>query len=255
MKNPLALAPRAAARLAALLAALLLAPALAAAEGNLTLRTTAQPVVLELYTSQGCSSCPPADALLGELAKRDNLLPLAFHVDYWDYIGWEDPYADPAYGERQRAYREAFANSYVYTPQIVVDGRAETVGSQRDAVEQLIGMARPIVKLPIGVVQDENGALWADLPAGTAPEGGSATLWLALYDDAIETEVQAGENDGRRLTDYNIVRQWVKVGSWDGNAQRVSLAAIDAAAHDGCALILQQGEVGPVLGAVAFAVE
>jgi hypothetical protein len=236
--------------LAAVLAAGL---CVAAVEEAVTPSTTATPVVVELYTSQGCSSCPPADALLGELAKRADIVALSLHVDYWDYIGWKDPYASPSTTQRQRAYAHAMGQHMIYTPQMVIDGRTETVGSHTADVERLIDEARAHPKLPIAFHRDATG-YYVELPAGRNPSPAPATVWLVIYDKQHETAVDRGENAGADLVDYNVVREWRKIGSWDGKPMKLALGVSEdmETEHDGCAVILQAGDVGPILGAAAF---
>src|SRR5262245_56361084 len=131
---------------------MLLAAVLAAGVGAVgALAQDKAPVVVELFTSEGCSSCPPADAFLGELAQRPDVVPLAFHVDYWDYIGWKDPYANPAFTQRQHDYKAALGLHMVYTPQMIVDGRTDVVGSERGSVEAAIGKAGVGPKLAISI--------------------------------------------------------------------------------------------------------
>src|SRR5215470_2470293 len=133
---------------------LLLAAVIAVGHASATSAQDKPPVVLELFTSQGCSSCPPADALLGELAQRPGIVALAFHVDYWDYIGWKDPYASPTNTQRQHDYAVALGLHMVYTPQMVVDGRTDVVGSERGDVETAIGRAAAGPKLAISIEKD-----------------------------------------------------------------------------------------------------
>jgi hypothetical protein len=207
------------------------------------------PVVVELFTSEGCSSCPPADALLGELAQRPDVVPLAFHVDYWDYIGWKDPYASPASTQRQHDYAAALGLHMVYTPQMIVDGRTDVVGSERGDVETAIGRAAARPKLAVSIEKDAGGGYRVVIPPAAPPAGGPATVWLALFDSARETSVKQGENGGRTLKEYNIVREWRQIGSWDGSALSLPLAMTGEPDQDGCAVIVQAGPVGPILGA------
>src|SRR5215470_8423741 len=161
------------------------------------------PVVVELFTSEGCSSCPPADALLGELAQRPDVVPLAFHVDYWDYIGWKDPYASAANTQRQHDYAAALRLHMVYTPQMVVDGRTDVVGSERGDVEAAIGKAAAQPKLAVAIEKGDAGYRAVIPAASSAPAGGPATVWLALFDTVQETRVARGENGGRTLKEFN----------------------------------------------------
>ncbi len=210
------------------------------------------PVVVELFTSEGCSSCPPADAFLGELAQRPDIVALAFHVDYWDYIGWKDPYASPLATQRQHDYATALGLHMVYTPQMVVDGRTDVVGSERGDVEAAIGKAAAGPKLAISIAKDAAGYR-VMIPAAAPPAGGPATVWLALFDSEQETRVKRGENGGRTLKEFNIVREWRKIGTWDGEATTLPLAvAMGNADRRGCAIIVQAGPVGPILGAAVM---
>ena len=213
------------------------------------------PVVVELYTSQGCSSCPPADAFLGELAMWPGVIALAFHVDYWDYIGWKDRFANPAYTQRQKSYQRSFASRYVYTPQMVIDGRDHAVGSRRGEVEDKIAEARGHKKaVEVGFDAVDGGRV--TISAGQAPQAG-ADVWLAVYDEEHETEVGRGENSGRTLTDFNVVRELQHLGYWTGDALTIPLALDDAAARgrSGCAVIVQHRDTKEVLGAGLMRVE
>jgi len=211
-------------------------------------------IVVELFTSQGCSSCPPADAYLAELAKRDDVIALSFHVDYWNYIGWDDPFSSAESTARQRAYGRTMKKRYVYTPQIVVDGRAETVGSDRSTVDTLIRMAAAAQKIDIDVTHNKNGTADIRVPAGTNPTGDKGELWIGFFDSAVETEIRAGENRGETIVNANIVRTYKKIGSWAGGAltKHVNLKALGATGRDGCVIILQAPDNGPIIGAVSF---
>lgn len=208
-----------------------------------------QPVVVELFTSQGCSSCPPADELLTELAERDDVIALSLHVDYWDYIGWKDPFASPQYTERQRRYAEELGLHYVYTPQIVIDGRHNIVGSHRDKVLAAIEASAKQGKLVEVSFAAENGGR-VIIPAGPAPDRG-ATIWLAVYDDAMETEVKRGENAGRTIRNAHVVRRLERLGTWMGERLEIPLNLDSAATRNNyeCAVIVQQGRNGPIIGA------
>ena len=168
------------------------------------------PVVVELFTSQGCSSCPPADALLGELARRKDVLALGFHVNYWDRLGWADPFASAESTERQRAYARAFRRSNVYTPQMVVGGTAEMVGSRRREV--IAAIERPAVqdRLEVRLVRGADGWIAVSIPP---LPGGPVDVWFARYDAENTTNILRGENADRRLIDVNAVRQFGSLGS------------------------------------------
>jgi hypothetical protein len=237
-------APKGAGR--AILAAAILLATLPAPRG------AAAQVVVELFTSQGCSSCPPADELLTELADQPGVVALSLHVDYWDYIGWKDIYASPQYTARQQRYADALNLRYVYTPQIVVDGRTNVVGSHhaevRSAIEAAAKRDRPI---EISFVMENGGKVI--IPEGHAPNEG-ATVWLAIYDREHLTEVKRGENAGRKLRNANVVRSFERLGTWTGARLEIPLDLTDARARgrDGCAVIVQQGRAGPVLAAAAM---
>lgn len=209
---------------------------------------SAAPVVVELFTSQGCNSCPPADALLGELAQRSNLIALAFHVDYWNYIGWEDPFSSPEATQPQRDYARSLGLSSVYTPQMVIDGSLDAVGSDRAKVNRAIAAVSQHGKIPIAIAAGPAGGWRATIPATEIDQ--PATVWLALYDRQHITPVKRGENAGATLTDYNIVREFRRIGQWDGAKLDLPLdiEATDLADR-GFAIIVQAGAAGPILGA------
>ena len=211
------------------------------------------PVVVELFTSQGCSSCPPADAYLGELAKEKNVIALAYHVDYWDYIGWKDPYALAEATARQRGYTEALGNRYLYTPQMVVGGRRDATGSDRGTIAKLIGADEAAAaKLPVIVKERSEDHYAVKIPASNVK--GMATVWMVLYDKEHSTPVARGENGGRTLHEYNFVREFHKIGQYDGKATEIP---VDMALtpEKGCAILLQADNrpgdgQGAILGAV-----
>lgn len=209
-------------------------------------------VVVELFTSQGCSSCPPADAYLRELAKRSDLLVLSLHVDYWNYIGWKDPFSSRQMTDRQAAYKKAFALRFVYTPQMVVDGRAEVVGSRTDLAERLLADAKQRDRVPISISRYREGVATVRI-APASFSGDPAIVWLVFYDDEHATSIERGENEGRTIVNANVVRIWRKLGTWKGEEAEYRVAASEhgAAERDNCAIILQRGENGPILGAAA----
>ena len=209
--------------------------------------------VVELFTSQGCSRCPPADALLAELARQDDVIALSFHVDYWNYIGWRDPFSSAASTARQRAYERGLKRRYVYTPQIVVDGVAETVGSKRDRVHALIAAASRNRKLDIGLNHDNPRTARMSIPASPYT-GPPAAIWVAFYDSSRTTSVRAGENKGMTLTNRNIVRSITRVGTWTGKRVdlELDLETLGARGRDGCAVLVQAGGSGQILGAAAI---
>jgi hypothetical protein len=221
------------------------------ATGNLRAqsRTPQGAAVVELYTSQGCSSCPPADAVLGELAKMPNVVALAFHVAYWDSIGWPDHFALPIAIQRQRRYAEILGLSSAFTPQAVVDGRGSFVGSDKRRI--LSAMLEPRDTIPIEL-QVAHGELTVTLPDRQARAGYEVNL--AAYLPQAQTQVGRGENSGRTLTEFNIVRQFRMLGPWNGRETvfRVPLAAMPAEATH-VAVLLQRTDQGPIAGSATVA--
>lgn len=201
------------------------------------------PVVVELFTSQGCSSCPPADDVLAELAKRGDVLALAFHVDYWDRLGWKDPFSSPDATARQRAYARSLGKGNVYTPQMMIAGQRDVIGSERDNVLRAIAAApRPAVALSLARAKD-------GVALNVGQGAGEARLWLVRFDPRRETQVRAGENAGRKLVNVNIVRRVETLGAWRGEAQSLS---VPVSADDmGLAVLLQAAD-GRILGAASM---
>ena len=213
----------------------------------------AKPVTLvELFTSQGCSSCPPADKFAAELDTRDDVIALTLHVNYWDYIGWRDPFASDATTDRQRAYGRRLARGMVYTPQMVIDGVFDAVGSDRRGVDRAIAEAREVdrLRLEIDVRSDGDDGLVVSLPGGHFD--GTATVWLARFDAEQKTSVTRGENTGRTLRTVNVVRDLRRIGSWTGVPVEfhlpASLLTAGEGGRDGCAVIVQAAGPGVVLG-------
>lgn len=232
----------------AILATLLLAGGLALAPPP---QATAGPLVVELYTSQGCSTCPPADALLGELKQRADILPLSLHVTYWDYLGWRDPYATEEGTERQREYARRFGIAYVYTPQMVIDGRAHTAGHRRGEVERAIGEARAGRAHDIDLVFGKTPAGQTTVTIPASAFAGDADVRMMVFDDRHTTEVRAGENGGRTLTYHNVVRDIRMIGTYRGEAVTYTLPMDPVAdvERDGCAVLVQEAGQGAVIAA------
>ena len=206
-------------------------------------RATDRPVVVELFTSEGCSSCPPADALVAELARtRPGLLPLTFHVTYWNSLGWHDPFSFLGATERQRRYVELAVSPNVYTPAMVVDGRRDVVGSDRAAVTAVIDHAFADARAAARVDVVRNGdGLAIRVGAGN----GNGSVLLLGYDRQHDTQVGRGENGGRTLHEVNIVRSITTAGTWVG--QPLTLQATMPAGEE--AAVVVQAEDGRVLGA------
>jgi hypothetical protein len=186
---------------------------------GITPASSAEPlrlVVLELFTSQGCSSCPPADALLRDLSRsRDDILPLAFHVTYWNYLGWRDPFSFDGATERQRQYARLLAEGTVYTPQLVVDGSTDVVGSDRPAVQGAILRATAVSRSAATIALRRVGQ---DITIDIGSGSGGGTVYVVGYDTEHRTPVGRGENGGRTLTEANIVRGFAAAGEWSGPA-------------------------------------
>jgi hypothetical protein len=198
-----------------------------------------RPVVVELFTSQGCSSCPPADALLGELAERADVIALGFHVDYWDNLGWKDPLSAPGSTRRQRDYAQLFNLSSIYTPQMVIEGRREMVGSDRGAV--LGGIADAVPETTAQVSFD------SDRHAVTIGGGaGSGEVLLVRFQRQRNTDVAQGENAGTRARDANGVTALTELGTWRGSEMHFTIAP--PAENEGIAVLVQAPD-GHMLGA------
>jgi hypothetical protein len=205
------------------------------------------PTVVELFTSQGCSSCPPADKFLGELAQREDVLALTYHVDYWDYIGWKDTFATPETTARQRAYGQSLGQRYVYTPQMVIGGRVHKVGSHRMAVDMAVDEARSAKQVPITIRRMSGGKVAVSIAEGE----GSGDVMLMRFDAKHSVDVGRGENAGRTLNYYNVVRDFRRIGRWTGQAVELVLNedTLMDGGRDGCAILVQEDRNGPILGA------
>jgi hypothetical protein len=191
-----------------------------------------QPVILELFTSEGCSSCPPADTLLASLAHGQpvpgaDVIALELHVDYWNYLGWADPFSDAAHSARQRAYGAAFSQRGIYTPQLVVDGHAELLGSDAGgAREAILAASRaPKVSVKIALKDGKFAVTVADVPGPREP----TSVWLAITEEGLHTDVPRGENSGSRLAHGPIVRRLARLGAADPGFSGAAAATLDPA--------------------------
>jgi len=206
-------------------------------------QASAPPAVIELYQSQGCSSCPPANAVLNSLADRKDLITLSFAVTYWDYLGWKDRFAQPAFTERQRDYAAAYKRPNVSTPQMVINGRGFIVGTTAAEVAQgLKTYARPGPEPQIALAGER-------LSIGSG--SGAAQVWWVVYDPkSLDVPITAGENNGRTLPHRHIVKSLVKIADWTGKPLTVTVST----APDGLqtAVLLQAGIGGPIVAARAF---
>ncbi len=243
---------------------LLLALAAALAAGGARAQGTAisRPAVIELFTSQGCSSCPPADSLLSELIQNHpELIALSLPVDYWDYIGWKDTLASPAFTARQKAYAAMRGDHHVYTPQAVVNGLSHVVGSDQAALEVATSAAfgkQGALSVPLSARQDDRNLL---VEVGAAPQGAAREGGFWLFQIARERKVTIGrgENSGRTGTYSNVVRQITKVGDWTGQPIRFAIPrdALFSPETDSWVLLLQagsEGRPGAILAAATGAV-
>lgn len=197
-----------------------------------------RPVVVELFTSQGCSACPPADALLDQLSHRDGVLALGYHIDYWDNLGWKDPFSSPEATARQRAYAARFDRGQIFTPQIVVDGREDMVGSDRDAVIAAI-KTEPKAIAPVHFAADRSAAT---IGAGN----GKGVVLLIRFAQHRTTRIGAGENAQRTAEDANAVLSIESRGEWDGSPRNLPLPALGAG--EGYAVLVQAAD-GTIIGA------
>ena len=218
-----------------LLPLLLLATSTIAAE-------PARPLIVELFTSQGCNSCPPADALLRELAKnRPDVLPLAFHVTYWNNLGWRDPFSLDAATARQTSYNRSSGYGGNYTPQMVIEGHIDAVGSDRRAITAALKTPPQTAPLQIQLART-NTTVTIDIPAGT----GNGRILLVGYDPEHQTAIPRGENAGKTLVEANIVRDFLPIGTWTGTAVHLTHALPTG---DRIAVLVQAAD-GRYLGAV-----
>lgn len=206
------------------------------------------PVVVELFTSQGCSSCPPADELLGELAKQPNIIALAFHVDYWDDAGWRDRYSMSEATVRQRRYVERLRLPSPFTPQMVIGGSRSFVGSDKQGIAAAIAQGAAGMPIEAAIHQED---LTVTLPE--SHDHANYDVNLMAYLPQATTQIGHGENSGRTLTEYNVVRQVRRLGSWSGTGStfRLPLNSLPADANRAVVLV-QRTNQGAVVGAVAI---
>jgi hypothetical protein len=209
--------------------------------------------VVELFTSQGCSSCPPADALLTSLAEREDVVALAYHVDYWDYIGWEDTFGAKDFSDRQRGYAKSWGSTRIFTPQMVINGGEGVVGSRRDEVHDAVTSAQ--LPLPVSLVA-HGDMLKLDVPADATLE--DATIWLVRYLDRADVAIDKGENAGKTMVYTQVVVDRQPVGMWEAAAgAQIKLPLEQFAGEDngGLAILIQaerNGLPGPILGAATY---
>jgi hypothetical protein len=215
-----------------------------------------RPIVVELFTSQGCSDCPAADRLVTELAKRRDVIALSLPITYWDMLGWKDTYATEANTQRQKSYARVMTHSGVYTPQMIIDGRFDVVGNQRDRVMAALaarandGLGEISIPITVSTVLDR---LEIAIPAAKTKTKPVATIWVMRTLKQGAANIEQGENRNRLLTYTNVVRDLQRAGEWNGEAMKIDLPLnLARAKHDGIAVILQARDYGPVLGAAVL---
>ena len=233
---------RRAVHLLALALALALSAGLADAQSPAALPPApSRPTVVELYTSEGCSSCPPAEAQIGRLAKQEDVIALAFHVDYWDDLGWRDRFGLPEAVTRQRQYARTLHLPSVYTPQLVIDGQRDLVGGGGSGISG----RQPGVPLDVAV---QNGSLMVTL--GAQSQQAACDVWLVGYLPEATSRVTRGENAGRELHEFNVVRSVRTLGRWNGESRSFNVPLTSLAADaSGVAVLVQQHDQGPIVGA------
>lgn len=211
--------------------------------------------VVELFTSQGCSSCPPADRIVGELARDPSVIALSMPVDYWDYLGWKDTLADSRFSARQKAYSHTRGDRNLYTPQMIVNGSAQVIGNDRAAIDSAIKSTGREGVMSVPVSMTLSGKLLnISVEASKHPSSGRGEIWLCSVSRSVPISVGRGENRGRELTYYNVVRNLVKVGDWNGGSGNwtVPLENISREGIDAAVVYIQDGsreKPGPMLGA------
>jgi hypothetical protein len=205
------------------------------------------PVVVELFTAQGCSSCPPADALLGELARKPNIIALAYHVDYWDELGWKDPFSIPAASQRQRGYVKRLAKSGAFTPQAVVSGDTSLIGSNRAEMKAAVEADRDALAI---VLSKAGGNLSINLPEQWIEP---MDVHVVSYLAEATTRIGAGENARRSLKEFNIVRSFKRVATWNGKPQKFNVP-LNTLPRDATsvAVMLQRPGQGAIAGAATL---
>ena len=212
--------------------------------------------IIELFTSQGCSSCPPADALLKTYADTSGVLALSLPVDYWDYIGWKDTLASPKNTERQRSYVKSFGRGPVYTPQAVINGVTDVVGSDQAAIDRAIMKSSRLLedrRVPVGFRRQSSSLI---VETGAGPDGAGlkeATIWLVVMKKSADVNIKRGENSGKTISYVNVVREMTPIGVWNGKpgVLQLTMAAVMDPETEDSAVLLQEGAngTGAIVGA------
>jgi len=213
--------------------------------------------VVELFTSQGCSSCPPADKIIGELANDPSIIAMSMPIDYWDYLGWKDTLADSRFSARQKAYSRVRGDRDVYTPQAIINGSMHVIGSDRTSIENAISTTSKedgVMSLPVTMTQSGKQLTVSVAAANKAPLAQHGEVWICSISKAIPISIGRGENRGKEVTYHNVVRNLVKVGDWNGTSGSwtVPLASVENGGVDAAVAIVQNGtrdRPGPMLGA------
>ena len=231
----------------------------ACAVSALAAPASAEPrAVLELFTSQGCSSCPPADKLLGEIAKDPSVIALTLPVDYWDYLGWKDTLADSRFTARQKSYSHMRGDRDVYTPQVVVNGALHVIGSDRGKIENAIATTKSnagrTMSLPMTITQTDKQISISVAAATSSPSGVHGEVWICAVSKAVPITIGRGENRGHEIVYHNVVRNWLKVADWNGTAGNwtVPLENVAREGVDAAVVYVQDGSrerPGAMLGA------
>ncbi len=205
-----------------------------------------RPVVVELFTSQGCSSCPPADRLLGELSQRDDVIALALHVDYWDYIGWEDPFGDAAHAKRQRAYASAGGRKSVYTPEMIVNGQTDVVGAKPMKLSQAIA-AHQNEPAKVDLTLSRRGNTLDITARALSAIKGPFTVHMLRYIPSAMTQIKRGENAGHTFEYHNIAKNWTVLGEWD--AQEPLEISTGLSGDEPVVVLIQRAKAGQIVAA------
>jgi hypothetical protein len=212
--------------------------------------------VVELFTSQGCSSCPPADKIIGDLSRDPRVIALSMPIDYWDYLGWKDTLADARFSARQKSYSQMRGDRDVYTPQVIVNGTRQVIGSDRGKIEMAIDETRKgaVMSVPVSLAVSGKQVNVAVAASDKGPYVAHGEVWICSVSKAVPIAIGRGENRGQALTYYNVVRNWLKVGDWTGAAANwtVPLENISRDGVDAAVVYVQDGtrdNPGAMLGA------
>lgn len=212
--------------------------------------------VVELFTSQGCSSCPPADQIIGDLSKDPSIIALSMPIDYWDYLGWKDTLADSRFSARQRAYSRMRGDREVYTPQVVVNGSTHVIGSDRAGIEKAIGRTDKgtgVMSVPV-TMSLSGKQINVSVAASKEPAVTRGEVWICSIAKSVPIAITRGENRGQQVTYHNVVRNLLKVGDWTGRPESwtVPIENLTRDGVDGAVVYVQDGsreKPGPMLGA------